>query len=78
MGKSLFPLFEHFDGMSWKAFETFDQGAAIYGVSADANNDVWAVGTLPFGAIVIDHFNGTSWSVVSSPSQVREKTCSPA
>jgi hypothetical protein len=55
-GQSLFPLFEHFDGMSWKAFETFDQGAAIYGVSAVANNDVWAVGTLAFGATVIDHF----------------------
>ena len=37
-------------------------------MSADANNDVWAVGTLAFGATVIDHFNGTSWSVVSSPS----------
>jgi hypothetical protein len=23
-GQSLFPLFEHFDGTSWKAFETFD------------------------------------------------------
>jgi hypothetical protein len=68
-GQSLFPLFEQFDGMSWKAFETFDQGAAIYGVSADANNDVWAGGTLlAFGATVIEHFNGTSWSVVSSPS----------
>jgi hypothetical protein len=67
-GQSLFPLFEHFDGTSWKAFETFDQGAAIYGVSADATNDVWAVGTLAFGATVIEHFNGTAWSVVSSPS----------
>jgi hypothetical protein len=67
-GQSLFPLFEHFDGTSWKALETFDQGAAIYGVCADATNDVWAVGTLAFGATVIEHFNGTSWSVVSSPS----------
>jgi len=51
--QSLFPIFEHFDGTSWNAFETFDQGAAIYGVSADASNDVWAVGTLAFGATVI-------------------------
>ena len=31
----------------------------LYGVSADASNDVWAVGDSPG---VILHFNGTSWS----------------
>ena len=42
--------------------------AQSWRVSADATNDVWAVGTLAFGATVIEHFNGTAWSVVSSPS----------
>jgi hypothetical protein len=41
-------------------------------VSADAPNDVWAVGTLTnTGAAsqtLIEHWDGTSWSVVSSPS----------
>jgi hypothetical protein len=45
-GQSLFSLFEHFGGTSGKAFETFDQGAAIYGVSADTTNDVWARGNV--------------------------------
>src|SRR5215469_16498887 len=31
----------------------------MYGVSADASNDVWAVGDCPG---VILHFDGTSWS----------------
>jgi hypothetical protein len=66
---SLFPLFEHFDGTSWTA--TIDESTLngfIFGISADATNDVWAVGTVALGATFIEHFDGTAWSVVPSPS----------
>ena len=65
----LFPLFEHFDGTSWTA--TIDEStlnAFMFGISADATNDVWAVGTVALGATFIEHFDGTAWSVVASPS----------
>jgi hypothetical protein len=66
---SAFPLFEHFDGTSWTA--TIDESTLngfISGISADATNDVWAVGTVALGQTFIEHFDGTSWSVVPSPS----------
>ena len=66
---SLFPLFEHFDGTSWTA--TIDESTLngfIFGISADATNDVWAVGTVSLGATFIEHFDGTAWSVVPSPN----------
>jgi hypothetical protein len=65
----LFPLFEHFDGTSWTA--TIDEltlNGFLFGISADATNDVWAVGTLSLGGTLIEHFDGTAWSVVPSPS----------
>jgi hypothetical protein len=65
----LFPLFEHFDGTSWTA--TMDEltfNGFIFGISADATNDVWAVGTLSLGGTLIEHFDGTAWSVVPSPN----------
>jgi hypothetical protein len=40
----------------------------MYGVSADASHDVWAVGDSPG---VILHFDGTSWSrTVLPPARV--------
>jgi hypothetical protein len=64
-----FPVFEHFDGTSWIA--TIDEsnlGSFMFGVSARATNDVWAVGTVAVGATFIEHFDGTAWKVVPSPS----------
>jgi hypothetical protein len=65
-----FPIFEHFDGTSWTA--TIDEShlnSFMFGVSALASNDVWAVGD--FGAIggtFIEHYDGSVWSAVPSPS----------
>ncbi len=39
----------------------------LYGVTAIAPNDVWAVGTTST-ATLTEHWNGTQWSVVNSPS----------
>ncbi len=62
----LYALFEHYDGTAWTAqlghFYGFFQG-----VSADAPNDIWAVG-YSGNATFAEHYNGTSWSPVSTPN----------
>jgi hypothetical protein len=62
----------HWDGSSWTVVPTpnpdpyFD---ALYGVSAVASDDVWAVGSVNSGhATLIEHWNGTAWTVVYSPN----------
>lgn len=68
------PLIEHYDGMAWSIVSspTFSNGAMLYGVAADAANDVWAVGnyTDSSGNLVplTEHYNGTSWSTVTAAS----------
>jgi hypothetical protein len=66
--QSLFPLFEHYDGTSWRAVQTTFKNGTMFGISAGARNDVWAVGTVAFGATLTEHFDGRTWSVVPSPS----------
>jgi len=70
----------HYDGTSWKVVPTPSNqsstvATALNGVTALAANDVWSVGrlsttngtTLP-NAMVIQHWNGTSWSSVTTPA----------
>ncbi len=63
---------EHWNGRAWTrsaAPAGEPAGSSLTAVSADSANDVWAVGdtrspsTLAF-APLIEHFNGSSWSVV--------------
>jgi hypothetical protein len=68
------PLAVHFDGTSWSAVPTLTlKGRADFeGVAAVASNDVWAVGAKDLSSTgsakpLIEHWNGTSWSVISSP-----------
>jgi uncharacterized protein (TIGR03118 family) len=70
-------LAEHWDGKSWSIVSTpplpsggvNPPNAQFFGVAAAASNDVWAVGvrTGPnnpdFGEQLIEHWNGTSWTV---------------
>jgi hypothetical protein len=58
-----FPLFEHFDGTSWTATAAGPAEALMFGLSADATNDVWAVGT---GGSAL-HFDGKTWSPIPVP-----------
>jgi hypothetical protein len=63
----------HYDGSAWSIVSTPNVGSAnhsLLGVSARASNDVWAVGYGCPGSIcaplpLIEHWNGTAWSVVS-------------
>ncbi len=73
-------LAEHFDGTSWSVVSTptpaGSVGAQLLGVTAAASNDVWAVGENvshnssgnPVFTPLIEHIDGTRWSIVASPT----------
>jgi hypothetical protein len=71
------PLMEHWNGTRWSAVSgPFIEAAeaALNGVAAVSSKDVWAVG-LAYAAgsltdTLIEHWNGTSWSIVPSPNVV--------
>src|SRR5215472_2758970 len=68
-------LTEHWDGSAWSvvnAIDTGTNGNQFYAVKALATNNVYAVGQLantgfPSQAL-IEHWNGTAWSIVNSPA----------
>jgi hypothetical protein len=66
---------EHWDGTSWSAVSSPNPGQdnVLYGVTAISTNDVWAVGDYyntnnSSFQTLIEHWDGSSWSVVSSPN----------
>ncbi len=68
-------LTEHWDGTSWSIIPSPNVGSVgdiLSGVVAVSANDVWAVGdaTVNFSTsqTLIEHWNGTRWKVISSPS----------
>lgn len=70
------PLALHWDGSRWRKVKTpalnTNDNAAFNGVLAFSSNNVYAVGYQPAtnGAVLtlIEHWNGSAWSVVSSPN----------
>jgi hypothetical protein len=69
-------LVEHWDGTAWNVIPSPNPGETgnhLYGVDAVSPSDVWAVGqqlgiSAPDQAL-IEHWDGTAWSVVPSPAQ---------
>jgi hypothetical protein len=73
-------LIYHWDGTSWTQLSSPNQlhGGYLNGVAATSASDVWAVGLTSQGGpgvgteagdrTLIDHYNGTSWARVPSPS----------
>jgi hypothetical protein len=65
-------LFEHWDGTSWTASAIPTGDAFLFGASADATNDVWAVGFAgpenDKSRTLVMHYAGTKWTKVASPS----------
>jgi hypothetical protein len=55
-------LFEHWDGTAWTA-QTGPFFGFLEGVSADAPNDIWAV-----GATFSERYDGTNWRLVRTPT----------
>ena len=69
-------LAEHWDGVGWTIVPTPNLGAGnnfLLSVVAIASNDAWAVGrwrqnNTSTNQTLTEHWNGSSWSVVSSPN----------
>ncbi len=68
-------LTEHWDGTSWSAVASpspGSNGSFLTGVAVVSTNDVWAVGYYENSTYddqtLIEHWDGTSWNVVPSPS----------
>ncbi len=69
-------LIERWDGASWSRVPSpnggHPAGGGLSGVVALATDDAWAVGGFGQGApgrTMIEHWDGTSWSVVASPNK---------
>lgn len=76
-------LIEHWNGTAWTIVSSpnIESGSSyLYGVTAISANDVWAVGyyqnpapsTLP----LIEHWDGSAWSIVSAPNVSSEDNLS--
>ena len=70
-------LIEHWDGMNWSVITSPNPGAAgngLIGVTVLSASNIWAVGAysntgnVGSDQTLIDHWDGTSWSIVSSPN----------
>ena len=71
-GELLSFLFEHWDGKQWTQTSILSNDAFLFGASADATNDVWAVG---FNGPENDdsltlalHYDGTNWTQAATPN----------
>jgi hypothetical protein len=62
-GDGVEAVFEHWNGSAWTATTNVSLPWAFESASADAPNDIWAVGEGPFSV----HYDGTSWTSVSTP-----------
>jgi Phosphoesterase family len=63
-------LIEHYDGRNWSVIPNPNPGVngdILYGVAANADNDVWAVGTHKDANgvfhVLAEHWDGNSWTV---------------
>jgi hypothetical protein len=75
-------LIEHFDGKSWSIISSPNASTgsildsnALTGIAAASANNIYAVGFFSdptidggFERTLIEHWDGTSWSIVSSPN----------
>ncbi len=74
-------LIEHWNGTAWSLITSPNAGTMsnqLLAVSGDSTSDVWAVGdfatssTAEGNRTLIEHWNGTAWSVVNSPNASSE------
>ena len=72
------PLIEYWNGKTWSIITSPTQGTSdlIGGIAAVSANNIWVVGDYSNGIdpasspyfTLIEHWDGTVWSVVNSPS----------
>jgi hypothetical protein len=70
-------LVEHFDGTSWQKVSSPNVGTVdseLTGVRANSTTDIWAVGEYSDSGLnlhpLIEHFDGTTWTVSSNPDRL--------
>jgi hypothetical protein len=72
-----FTLTEHWNGRLWSVFPSPNLSSlsnTLYSVTATSSTDVWAVGSYlidgdnGFYRTLIEHWDGSHWSIVSSPN----------
>jgi hypothetical protein len=71
-------LVEHWNGTKWSIVASPNGGKFdnfLHGITAASATDIWAVGSyspvggeLPSGKTLVEHWNGTKWSIVPSPN----------
>jgi hypothetical protein len=63
-------LFEHWNGTAWTATTVESNNEFLFGASADATNDAWAVGFHGSDNIGTSamHWDGTTWKSVPTPN----------
>jgi hypothetical protein len=68
-------LIEHWDGQSWSLVPaaTSAAGSTLRSIAAVGSSDIWAVGSGGSSgnaalATLIEHWNGTSWTIVAAPN----------
>ncbi len=68
-------LIEHWDGSTWSIVNGLVPSGALNRIVALSANDMWAVGDVKmtgvktlFAETLIEHWDGSAWSVVSSPN----------
>jgi hypothetical protein len=61
---SVFPLIEHYDGTGWSNLSPPVVNCSIWGMSADASDDVWAVGQTLGGGTCSLHYDGSVWQAI--------------
>lgn len=83
------PLIEHWNGSQWSVATGNVMGHQVSwlsGVSAISPNDVWAVGTLqrsvssgqpPTSVPLVEHWQGSSWTIVPQPAFSPPGSASP-
>jgi hypothetical protein len=64
------PLFEHWNGTAWTATTLESNNQFLFGASADAADDAWAVGFNGSDSITTSamHWDGTNWKRVATPN----------
>jgi hypothetical protein len=64
------PLFEHWNGTAWTATRLESNNQFLFGASADAANDAWAVGFNGSDSITTSamHWDGANWKLVATPN----------
>jgi hypothetical protein len=71
-------LVERWNGSSWRVVTTPNPLPTdeLTGVACPTSTDCWAVGGLSFGTEnLLEHYDGTSWSVDTSPVHAYSVTC---